>query len=101
MRPGAKWKLFVPPGLAYGERGSGANIGPNQALVFEVELLSVKQANPPRPQIVTSDIIKVPSREELEQGAEIEIIPADKVQEEIEKQEQQEPTTDPESDEGQ
>ena len=50
---------------------------------------------------VTSDIIKVPSREELEQGAEIEIIPADKVQEEIEKQEQQEPTTDPESDEGQ
>ena len=101
MRPGAKWKLFVPPGLAYGERGSGANIGPNQALVFEVELLSVKQANPPKPQIVTSDIIKVPSREELEQGAEIEIIPADKVQEEIEKQEQQEPTTEPEPDEGQ
>lgn len=42
MREGAKWKLFIPPELAYGERGAGKNIGPNQTLVFEVELLSIK-----------------------------------------------------------
>jgi len=44
MRPGAKYRLFVPPELAYGERGSGAKIGPHSTLVFEVELLSVQPA---------------------------------------------------------
>jgi FKBP-type peptidyl-prolyl cis-trans isomerase FklB len=44
MRPGAKYRLFVPPELAYGERGAGARIGPNATLVFEVELLSVQPA---------------------------------------------------------
>jgi FKBP-type peptidyl-prolyl cis-trans isomerase len=45
MRPGAKYRLFVPAALAYGERGGGAKIGPNSALVFEVELLSVQRAD--------------------------------------------------------
>ena len=44
MRPGAKYRLFVPPALAYGERGGSSKIGPNSALVFEVELLSVQPA---------------------------------------------------------
>lgn len=39
MSRGAKYKLFVPPELGYGERGAGGKIGPNQALVFEVELV--------------------------------------------------------------
>ena len=43
MRPGAKYRLFVPAELAYGERGGGAKIGPHSALVFEVELLSVQR----------------------------------------------------------
>jgi FKBP-type peptidyl-prolyl cis-trans isomerase FklB len=42
MKSGAKWQLFVPPELAYGEKGAGQVIGPNATLVFEVELISVK-----------------------------------------------------------
>ncbi len=39
MREGATWRLFIPPGLAYGPGGTGGPIGPNQTLIFEVELL--------------------------------------------------------------
>jgi FKBP-type peptidyl-prolyl cis-trans isomerase FklB len=75
MKPGAKWELYIPPALAYAERGSGAKIGPNSTLIFEVELVSVnKQQPPPPPEPVTSDIIKVPSKEEMEKGAKIEVI---------------------------
>jgi FKBP-type peptidyl-prolyl cis-trans isomerase len=42
MKVGDKWKLFIPSELAYGERGfPGSPIGPNQVLVFEVELLEI------------------------------------------------------------
>ncbi|MEJ8802013.1 FKBP-type peptidyl-prolyl cis-trans isomerase [Pontibacter sp. H249] len=42
MKEGAKWRLFIPSGLAYGAQGAGDVIGPNSTLIFDVELLSVK-----------------------------------------------------------
>lgn len=42
MKEGARWQIFLPPSLAYGERGVGRDIGPNSTLIFEVELISVQ-----------------------------------------------------------
>jgi FKBP-type peptidyl-prolyl cis-trans isomerase len=42
MPVGSHWQLFIPPNLAYGERGVGGDIGPNEALVFDVELLDAR-----------------------------------------------------------
>jgi FKBP-type peptidyl-prolyl cis-trans isomerase FklB len=41
MKEGAKWRLFIPSDLAYGSQGAGDAIGPNTALIFDVELISV------------------------------------------------------------
>ncbi|MFZ0732882.1 MAG: FKBP-type peptidyl-prolyl cis-trans isomerase [Candidatus Sulfotelmatobacter sp.] len=43
MPVGSKWELFIPPDLAYGDRGAGADIVPGSTLIFEVELLSIDQ----------------------------------------------------------
>ncbi len=43
MKTGAKFKFFIPYALAYGERGAGADIGPFETLVFEVELFSINK----------------------------------------------------------
>jgi FKBP-type peptidyl-prolyl cis-trans isomerase len=44
MPVGSHWKVYIPPSLAYGERGVGADIGPNETLVFDLELLDTKIA---------------------------------------------------------
>lgn len=41
MKTGSKWRLYIPSNLAYGSRGAGGVIGPNQALIFEIELISI------------------------------------------------------------
>jgi FKBP-type peptidyl-prolyl cis-trans isomerase FklB len=101
MRTGSKWEVAIPADLAYGQRGSPPKIGPNSALIFDMELLSISipaaspapgptpvsnrvspppslSGGPPSPAtttpVVSGQIIKVPSAEELKHGAKIEVI---------------------------
>jgi hypothetical protein len=99
MKTGSKWEVTVPSDLGYGARGFQPKIGPNSVLVFEMELLSIApppaappatpptnaaavqapHSVPPAPPgtttpVVSGQIIKVPSAEELKKGAKIEVI---------------------------
>ncbi|VAW67031.1 FKBP-type peptidyl-prolyl cis-trans isomerase FklB, partial [hydrothermal vent metagenome] len=47
MKVGDKWQLFIPSDLAYGDRGAGKDIGPGQTLIFDIELLEIKQPAAP------------------------------------------------------
>jgi FKBP-type peptidyl-prolyl cis-trans isomerase len=101
MKVGSKWQLFVPSELAYGERGR-PGIPPNTVLVFEVELLSAEHPNPSPPVSgvstnapLTSDIIKVPSLEEMKKGAKIEVIKPEDVAKLQQSQTQPPPTNHP------
>ena len=49
MKVGSKYQIFIPASLGYGERGAGADIGPNSTLIFEVELMDAKAAGGPSP----------------------------------------------------
>ena len=96
MKTGSKWQLFVPSALAYGDRPFGQLIEPGSTLIFDLELLTTEAApQPTSPQPLTSDIIKVPSAEELKKGAKIEVIKPEevekKIKEEKEKEEKEKP----------
>ena len=92
MKTGSKWQIFVPAELAYGARPPGQSIPPNAALIFEIELISTRPAatppppaarvNPPSGAPLTSDIIKVPSADEIKKGAKIETIKAEDLEKE-------------------
>jgi FKBP-type peptidyl-prolyl cis-trans isomerase FklB len=79
MKVGSKWEIYLPSALAYGDNGYGPNIEPGAALVFEMELKDIEPPPPPPapPPPLTSDIIRVPSAEELKKGAKIEVIKAE------------------------
>ena len=55
MKQGAKWKLFIPADIAYGETGSNS-IGPNETLTFEVELIGITPKEIPEPKPVIVDV---------------------------------------------
>ena len=78
MKVGSKWELYIPSSLAYGDAGN-PSIEPGSTLLFEVELLAIEPPPAPTPaaQPLTSDIIKVPSADELKKGAKIEVIKAE------------------------
>jgi len=89
MKLGDKWQLFIPPDLAYGDTPPpGAPIPPGSVIVFEVELVT-NAPPPPPPAPLTSDIIKVPSLEEMKKGAKIETIKAEDL-EKLQQQQQRE-----------
>ena len=94
MNPGAHWELYIPSEMAYGSRGTRSGIGPDETLIFDVKLVSIEKTAPvPAPaarQPITSDIIKVPSKEELEKGAKIEILKKEDVEREVAKQKEKE-----------
>jgi FKBP-type peptidyl-prolyl cis-trans isomerase FklB len=98
MKVGSKWRLFVPSDLAYGTRPQPPKIAANSVLIFDMELLEVKHP-PARPafpspnpangaltnrtsavpgatngSVVSGQIIRVPSKAELDKGAKIEVI---------------------------
>jgi FKBP-type peptidyl-prolyl cis-trans isomerase FklB len=43
MKEGDKWQVYIPPNLAYGERGAGGVIGPNSTLIFDIELIDIEK----------------------------------------------------------
>jgi FKBP-type peptidyl-prolyl cis-trans isomerase len=89
MKVGSKWQLFIPASLAYRDMPR-PGIEPGSTLVFEVELLNIEAlpapAAAPAPaatQPLTSDIIKVPSAEELKRGAKVEVLKPEDVEREL------------------
>lgn len=84
MPVGSKWQLAIPGDLAYGS-ANRPKIGPNSTLLFDIELIGIKETSKltptatttsPAQPVVTSDIIKVPSKAEMDKGAKIEVIKA-------------------------
>ena len=75
MSPGAKWEIVVPQHLAYGPRGKGSKIPPYSTLRFEIELISFKKEIKAK-----SNIVRVPSSEEIKNGAKPEILNKEQIE---------------------
>ena len=80
MQPGAKWEIVVPQHLAYGPRGKGAKIPPYSTLRFEIELISVKKAIEAKDRTTKSNIVRVPSSEEIKKGAKPEVLNKEQIE---------------------
>ena len=72
MREGDHWQLVIPPSLAFGAKGSGTIVPPDQALVFDVTLVSLAKASGPAAQDDRQISLSAMNREQgatREQGA--------------------------------
>ena len=87
--------------MAYGDRGFGQNIEPGSTLIFEMELVGIEAPPTPPPapagapaatpgQPLTSDIIRVPSADELKKGAKPEVIKAEDLEKRIKEEKEKE-----------
>ncbi len=83
MKVGSKFHVVIPPDLAYGDMGQQPKIPPKSTLIFDMELISIQApaagATQSLGQVVSGEIIKVPSAEELKKGAKIEVIKAEDI----------------------
>jgi FKBP-type peptidyl-prolyl cis-trans isomerase FklB len=80
MKVGSKWELYIPSTLARGDRPIPPNVEAGSTLIYEMELTGIEPPPAPRtsaPAPLTSDIIRVPSTEEIKKGAKPEIIKAE------------------------
>jgi len=95
MKVGSKWEIYLPATLAYGDRPAGPDIGPGSTLIFEMELVGIEPPAPPpapaQPSApLTSDIIRVPSAEELKKGDKIQVLKPEDVERLKKEQEEKE-----------
>src|SRR6185503_17431224 len=92
MKTGSKWEIYMPSSLAYNDNPGPPDVEPGSPVIFEVELLGIKAPPPPAPpaQPLTSDIIKVPSAEEMKKGAKIEVMRPEDVERAKKEQEEKE-----------
>ena len=74
MPVGSKYKIFVPADLAYGPRGAGGDIGPESALIFEIELVSIKPK--PEPAAKAAPSLNAPAKPAAAPNASKPAVPA-------------------------
>lgn len=69
MKEGDKWEVYLPPSIAYGERGTGGPIGANATLIFEMELLKVLSVNTkPAPAAIKLDVKPETAKPEVKEA---------------------------------
>jgi FKBP-type peptidyl-prolyl cis-trans isomerase len=92
MKVGSKWEVYMPASLAFNDNPGPGGLEPGSPVIFELELTGIKAPPPPPPpaQPLTSDIIKVPSAEEMKKGAKIEVLKPEDVERARKEQEQKE-----------
>jgi FKBP-type peptidyl-prolyl cis-trans isomerase FklB len=93
MKAGSKWELYIPSNLARGDRPT-PDVEAGSTLIYEMELIGIEappapRASAPGPAPLTSDIIKVPSAEQIKKGAKPEIIKAEDAEKEMQKEKKQ------------
>jgi FKBP-type peptidyl-prolyl cis-trans isomerase len=88
MKVGSKWELYLPSALARGDYALPPDVEPGSTLIYEMELTGI-EAPPASPQPLTSDIVKVPSAEDLKKGVQPKILKPEDVEKEMQSEKNQ------------